>query len=526
MCPNILDANGLQTATQQELLNIFTAGFQAIYGPDIVLSTDSPDGQNINLFIQAILDESNLLTQIYNTFDPDNAIGVTLDQRCAINGIQRQAGTFTITNVTLVITSSVNLFGLDQATQPVYTVADSAGNQWQIITTQLGVSAGTYVYAFQAANPGAVSTIPNTITVPVTIELGVSSINNPTTYTTLGLNEESDATLKVRRSMSVSNPSQGYLAGLLGTLENINGIVSAFLYENVTGSTDVDGVPGHSIWAIVSGTATVPLAVAWSSVISYSYGQIVSSGGINYISWINNNLNNPVSESAIWGIYNPVAEAIYNKRNAGCGMFGGISYTVTQIDGTQFIVSWDTVTPENLFIKFTAFSLDGVNAPNIAGILATLPITYVPGVFKEVNINQLSTLVQDIDPNTMVITSGFSTSAGGSYTTTLTPTAKNFQFVVSSANIIILPMIMNAPNITFTIVSGLVTQTNATVVNGGNTIQFSGLGGYGTYTYSLLSGSGSINSSTGLYTSGSAGTDTVEVTDGLSNTAQCVITVT
>ena len=66
---------------------------------------------------------------------------------------------------------------------------------------------------------------------------------------------------------------------------------------------------------------------------------------------------------------------------------------------------------------------------------------------------------------------------------------------------------------------------NTSVVHGG-TIQFTGLGGYGTLTYSMVSGAGSINSSTGLYTSASAGIDTVQVTDSLSNTAIAVITVT
>src|SRR5581483_5728996 len=159
--------------------------------------------------------------QIYNMFDPDNAVGVILDQRVAINGIQRQAGTFTVTNVTLIVSQALNLYGLDQTAQPVYTVADNAGNQWQLQTTQHISGPGTYVFSFQAANPGAVLTTINTITVPVTIVLGVTSINNPTTYTTLGINEESDAVFKVRRQKSVQLSSVGYLAGLLAALQNI-----------------------------------------------------------------------------------------------------------------------------------------------------------------------------------------------------------------------------------------------------------------------------------------------------------------
>lgn len=406
--PNVLNAQGLTTATQAELLSYYTTALQTIYGADINLDPDSPDGEWINILIQATLDVLDLQTQIYNSFDPDNAVGVVLDQRVTLNGIQRQGGTYTLTNVTLVLSQSVNLYGLDQSVQPVFTVADNAGNQWNLVTTQLGVGPSTVVATFQSATIGATLTVPNTITVPITIVLGVQSINNPTAALSIGINQESDAALRIRRLQSVSISSQGYLAGLLAALENINGITSAFVYENNTNTTDGNNVPGHSIWAIVAGTATSSLSTAYNPLTTYSYGQIASSSNINYISWQNNNLNNSVLNTSFWGVYNPVAEAIYDKRNAGCGMFGGTNYTITQIDGSLFTVSWDTVVAQNLYISFTATSINGVNQPNIAGIVAGLPALFDPGVNMEVNINALATAVQQIDPNCLVTLSGFS----------------------------------------------------------------------------------------------------------------------
>jgi uncharacterized phage protein gp47/JayE len=465
--PNSIGPTGLTLATQAEITAAYTLAFQQIYGSDINLDPDSPDGQILGIFTQSILDVQDLLLQIYNMFDPDNAIGAVLDQRVAINGIQRQAGTNTVTNITLVTSQSVNLYGLDQSAQPVYTVADSAGNQWQLQTTQLGVTVGTNVFSFQAANPGALATIPNTITIPVTIVLGVDSINNPTTYTTLGINEETDAALKIRRQKSVQLASQGYLDGLIAALENLSGIGSVFVYENNTGTTDGDGVPGHSIWVIVSGTASNA----------------------------------------------DIANAIYTKRNAGCGMFGAVSYFVTQVDGSMFQILWDVVTPENLFIKFNATSLNGSTPPNIAAILAQLPTVFVPGVFQEVNINALATAVQSIDPNTLVTLAGFSTSAGGSYTNTLSPTSKKYQFAVASNQILIYPIILSPATV---------------VVTHGQTQQFTPLGGYGPYTYGFtMNNSGGTISGSGLYTAGGTFpvTDVVQVTDFFGNTATATITV-
>lgn len=466
--PNLINAAGLETATQDELIAYYANAFRSIYGTDINLDSDSPDGQMMMIWIQGVMDMQDLLTQIYNSFDPDNAVGNVLDQRVSINGIQRQAGTHTVTNITVTASKPVTLFGVDQAVNPPYRIADNEGNQFELLVT-VNLLAGSSVLAFQAVAPGAVLTSPNTIVVPVTIVLGVTSVNNPTTYTTLGLNEESDYDLKIRRQKSVSLSSQGYLAGLLAALENISGIVSAFVYENTTGSTDGDGIPSHSIWVIVSGVASAAA----------------------------------------------IANAIYTKRNAGCGMKGTQTFTISQADGTNFVVRWDVVTPEALFIKFTAASLDGVNPPNITAIRNGLVTSFVPGVNEKVNVNTLATLVQAIDPNCLVTSAGFSTSSGGAYTTTLSPSSKDKQFVVTSDDIIIIPLILNP-----------VAPPSRTV---GQTVAFSSLGGFGTPVYSLhtnVSG-GTIDSGTGLYTAGATpGTDVVRVTDTLGNFTDVNVTVT
>lgn len=461
--PNQITSTGLEVKTREELLAEFTAAYQAIYGSDINLDADSPDGQMMNIYIQAILDVEDLLVQIYNSFDPDNAIGVTLDQRVTYNGIQRQAGTYTITPIQIVTSRACNLYGLDQEANPIYTVSDNAGNEWELVSSYSFSGADTQSLSFRSKVPGAVLTTPNTITTPVTIVLGVTSVNNPTTYTTLGINEETDAELKIRRLKSVSLASQGYLAALLAALENINGVTTAQVYENNTDSTDGDGTPSHSIWVIVAG-----------------------------------------------GTSAEIAQAIYKKRNAGCGMRGDQSYVITQVDGTPFEVLWDNVEAEDLFIKFTVTSLDGINPPNIAAIRAGLVTSLAPGVGVKVNVNELATLVQDIDPNTLVTNAGFSTTVGGSYTTTLSPTAKNKQFTVSSAKIIILPVTVSPAVATISV---------------STTKQLTAYGGYGAYTWSVQSGTGSVDSS-GLYTAtGASTTAVVRATDTLGNYGEATITV-
>ena len=112
--PNSFDGNGLQVITQNELVGNLTQSFQEIYGEDINVESNSPDGQIINIFAQSLEDFYELLSQVNASFDPDQAIGTVLDQRCAINGIQRKAGTYTYVTIDVTTDRSVTLDGVDQ----------------------------------------------------------------------------------------------------------------------------------------------------------------------------------------------------------------------------------------------------------------------------------------------------------------------------------------------------------------------------------------------------------------------------
>lgn len=563
--PNILDSNGLQTQSYAELLAYYTQKYQTIYGPSIDLNSNTPDGQMMNIQIQTILDLLDLVTQIYNSFDPDNAIGVILDQRVSINGIQRQGGTYTVTPITVTLSTSVNLYGLDQTANPLYIVADNAGNQWFLITSQIALAPGTHSLSFRSATPGANLPIPNTINVPVTIVLGVTSVNNPTSYTSLGQNEESDSALRIRRQQSVALVSQGYFRALLAALENIPNVSSAFVYENITSTTDSDGIPGHSIWVIVAGSGA------------------------------------PAS----------IALAIYEKRNAGAGMKGSQSYTITQVDGSPFIVNWDNVQSRTVFIALKIISINGTVPPNFASIRPGLVTSLIPAVNTELNINEIATSVQQIDPNSLVTVAGITfgvlqefilsaVAASGSFvvhygafasasiswndstptiqtkiqavtglsTATVTgsiaskslvfhlsslmdvssllyvssntlldgslvaisfsynpgyqplqsPPSKQDQFVLSAPNIILTDIEVTINGATTSTIQIFTTQT----------AQLGALGGYGTYAYALISDTsgGSVDPVTGVYTAGgSTGTAQVSIKDFLGNTATAIITI-
>ena len=309
------DENGLEVATRPELVEALTQAFQTIYGADINLDQSSPDGQLLNIFAQGGVDVRELLMQIYNSFDPDNCSGRILDERCAINNVFRKGGTFTTVPIDITTNRTVTLEGLDENYNDVnatgYTIQDSAGNQFILVSTQT-LQAGTTRVLFRSKDIGAVQTTLNTITIPVTIVLGVVSVNNPVDATE-GKNEETDYNLKIRRRQSVSIGSSGYLNGLLATVLQLDGVTDAALYENYTGDVDENGTPAHCMWLVVEG-----------------------------------------------GSAEDIAEAIYRKKSYGCNMRGTESYTIYTISNQQFVAKWDEPIEQELYIKFNI-------VPSVAG---------------------------------------------------------------------------------------------------------------------------------------------------------------
>lgn len=305
---DLLDATGLQTATAPELLEELQTAFKAIYGEDVLLDSSTPDGQWLNILVQKGVDVRGLLMQLYNSFNPDNTQGSLLDQRCAINNVFRKAGTFTTVTINVTTDRQLTLQGVDdnynspEATG--FTVQDNEGNRFILVNTTT-FSQGTTAALFRAENLGNVVVLPNTITTPVTIVLGVTSINNPSAANEVGTDEETDGSLKVRRRQSVAISSFGYLNGLQAALLQLDGVTDAKVYENYTSSTDANGTPAHCIWVVMDGGSTAD-----------------------------------------------IANTIYSKKCPGTDMRGNITYTITTPAQTQFVAKWDNATVTPFYIKF------------------------------------------------------------------------------------------------------------------------------------------------------------------------------
>ena len=387
MSSNSLGAAGLTIQTLADIISEILdgapgyPGLKAIYGADINVDPNSPDGQVVNLYAQGKIDVLEMLQSIYDSFDPDQAVGVALDERCAINGVAREPGTYTQQYVMVTAAQAVTLPGLDLYPTAPFTVADGNGNQYQLVATYSFLTAGATSLLFQAAQMGVIQSAIGTITVPVTVLAGVTSVNNPAGATSVGVAEETDAALRIRRANSVALPSKGWYQGLLAALIDVEGVTQAIVFENETNTNpDANGVPAHSIWCIVAGGASAD-----------------------------------------------VAAAIYVKKNAGCGMKGSVSVQVTQFDGTLFAVVFDRPTLETLWFKATLTAITGSldKTAIAAAILAEFGGSY--GINQKADTADIIAYIKSIAPNASVSLEGLSTDNANWYPL-VTPTAVNYQF--------------------------------------------------------------------------------------------------
>lgn len=244
-------AEGISAPDYQTILDTLTSYFQQIYGSDAYLEPDSKDGQMVALVALAIHDANNTAISVYNCFSPATGYGAALTSNVKINGIARKGATNSTVDLLLTGTAGTTITN--------GTVKDTNNVIWRLpASVVIGVD-GTVTVTAICSNSGAVAALAGTITTINTPTRGWTSVTNPAAAT-VGAPAETDAELRIRQGQSVAIPSITPFEGVDGAIANIAGVTRHKLYENDTGKTDGNGLPPHSISAIVDGGDVTEIA--------------------------------------------------------------------------------------------------------------------------------------------------------------------------------------------------------------------------------------------------------------------------
>lgn len=296
-------AQGISAPDYQTVLSTITGYFRQIYGADAYLEPDSKDGQMVALMALAVHDANNTAIQIYNSFSPATARAAALSKNVKINGITRKIATPSTADILLTGEAGTSIAdGL---------VRDQNGIVWALpASVTIGVAGTVLTTAICTAN-GAVAALAGTINRIATPTRGWASATNPGAAT-VGAPVETDAQLRIRQSQSVALPSVTPFEGVDGAIANVAGVTRHKLYENDTGSTDSNGLPAHSISAIVDG-----------------------------------------------GDATAIAQAIRGNKGQGVATYGAISITVPDLYGNPHIIKFSRSTDVPIYVAITLHVFNG-----------------------------------------------------------------------------------------------------------------------------------------------------------------------
>lgn len=229
-----------------DILDQFISGLKSIYGNDVLVDADDPDGQLAGILAQMRADIEGVILLIYQANDPDNATGVWLEQKVAYAGLERREASYSYLRDALLKGTP----GTPIKAGAI--VKDETGEQWITETAVTIGTDGTAVNDFRSQDLGQFSVAADTELSIVTLINGWDSATAQTASIN-GYEEESDPELLTRFYRSRSKPSVNAVDSTAGDIYALPDVKSVIALENTDDEVDTDGTNPHTVRYIVDG---------------------------------------------------------------------------------------------------------------------------------------------------------------------------------------------------------------------------------------------------------------------------------
>lgn len=297
-----LDSTGLRIPDIDNVIDDINEAMWATFSTTLDLSPVTPLGEFIQIFAERYVVICELIQAVYSSQDPDAATGDALDALAKLTGTLRAAPTESTVNLTLTGTPATlvtegsraaNDAGTEFATDDDATIAavtawtaltiytdgqirTNASRVYIVITpgtsassggpttTAADITDGTVHWKYlgdgtglitvdaTATETGPLSAVAGTITTIVTPVAGWSSVVNQLDAD-LGTDLETDEDLRARREDEIANAGVSPLDAIRAALLEIDDVTSVTVFQNITDTTNGDGMPPHSVEALVLG---------------------------------------------------------------------------------------------------------------------------------------------------------------------------------------------------------------------------------------------------------------------------------
>ena len=389
LAPTITSA-GIQAVAYNDILQSLIVSAQSIFGSDVYLGNDSQDGQLLAIVAQAIFDTGQDLVTVFNSFSPQYAQGNQLSALVQINGLTRNAATYSQATGTVVGTVGSKI------TNGV--VSDVNGNLWNLPTTITIPSSGSISVVVQAQQIGNIIAPIGSINGIVNPQFGWQSFTS-TAAATPGVAIESDAALSTRQSISTTIASQTLTQSILAALINLTGVTQVGGYDNDSGATDSNGVPTGALACVVGG-----------------------------------------------GVSQSIVNLIATMKPPGCSTYGNASGIYIDSYGVPHTIKYSTLSEVNIYFSFSVKILSGW-LPSTLTLIETSLVNFINGlsIGEKVYATQaLGAASLNGNPATLALSQTFSivistfflgTSPSPTTNADITSIAFNAEAITSTSNI-------------------------------------------------------------------------------------------
>jgi uncharacterized phage protein gp47/JayE len=345
---------GFVTKPLADIKTDLEGALTAEFGAALDLATESVHGAIVGIVAERLSSLWDLAEGVNQDFDPDAAAGLAQDELAALTGAQRleskrstdtltaigTAGTVLATGRVVAVVGTGKRFrtaapativaATAWAAAHAYVVGDrvkNGANLYRCITA--GTSAGSggptgttaditdnaAHWAFLAVGAAFIDVAVESVEYgPILAPAGaLSSIQTPVSGWTsatnvldaaLGRVVETDPALRVRREQLLRAEGNAAVDALAADVRAVKDVVSVRVFENVTETTDADGVPPHSFEVLVLG-----------------------------------------------GADNAIAQAIWDSKSGGIAAHGTSSGTATDADGTAHTVAFTRPTAVPIYVS-------------------------------------------------------------------------------------------------------------------------------------------------------------------------------
>lgn len=212
------------------------------FGSGTPTGPETPIGQTIDVTAVPLDKDNELLQEVYDSFNPDNAEGVQLENLSGLTGVVRQPATRSTVTLTLSGTPTTVVAAGKRSRIP-------NGTLWQL-TEEVTIGGAPTDGPAESVDTGPIEASPGSIDEIVDAVAGWTGVTNAAVADE-GTNVETDTALRARRERSLSVGGSSRDAAIRARLEQLDFVTAAAAISNRTLTADSKGIPGKACRSVI-----------------------------------------------------------------------------------------------------------------------------------------------------------------------------------------------------------------------------------------------------------------------------------